>query len=471
MQQITDNYIDGAFRASTGTEIAPLFNPATEEQIGSVRLSGVADVQTAVAAAARAFPEFSRTSPDERMAMLRRLGDAVANRADALTVAIREEYGAPAPFVDFSARHAASAFLDMAKVLETYSWTRRIGGAQVEMRPAGVAAAITPWNANVGFICSKLAVAVAAGTSLVIKPSEMSAIQTQVLAQALHEAALPPGVLNIVNGSGAVAGAALAGHPAIGKVSFTGSTATGRAVLRAAAETMKRVTLELGGKGAQIVLGDADLDAAAAQVLASGFINSGQACIAGTRVLVPVHMLADMENRLLDRLADWPAGPADDPASRLGPMVSRQQWDRVQSFIELGMAQGARLLGGGPGRPDGFEKGWFVRPTLFTGVENKMRIAREEIFGPVLSIIGYQDDEDAIRIANDTDYGLQNYVLGRDPNRLRYVADRLDCGRVVINGAQHEPLAPFGGAKQSGVGREYGIFGLEAFLEPRAILS
>lgn len=304
-----------------------------------------------------------------------------------------------------------------------------------------------------------------------IKPSEMSAWQTQVLAEALDEANLPRGVYNIINGTGPLAGDALTRHRDIGKITFTGSTATGRAILRAASETMKRVTLELGGKGAQIVLDDADLDAAAAQVLANGFINSGQACIAGTRILVPEYKLTAMQDRLVAGLANWPVGPGNDTRSRICPMVSAKQWERVQSYIALGRQEGARVLAGGEGRPDGLSRGWFVKPTLFGEVDNGMRIAGEEIFGPVLCVLPYRNEDHGIAIANDTDYGLQNYVIGTDPERCRRVASRLQSGRVVINGAQHEPLAPFGGFKQSGLGREYGSFGLEAFLEPRTVLE
>lgn len=471
MQTINENYIDGRFQPVSGDAEAPLFNPATEEQIGTVRLSNAADVDAAVAAAKRAFPVLTRTTPAERIAMLRRLADVVDAHGDAMAAAMALEYGAPAYFIDYSARRAGSVFLDMAQVLEDYEWRRQIGAAQVEMRPIGVAAAITPWNSNFGFICAKLATAIAAGTSIVIKPSEMSALQTHVLLQALNQADLPTGALNIVNGSGAVAGAALTAHRDIAKISFTGSTGTGRAILHAAAEHMARVTLELGGKGAQIILDDADLDAAAAQILASGFINSGQACIAGTRILVPVQLKGALQERVIAALADWPVGPAGEPTSRIGPMVSQKQWERVQSYIQLGQAEGATLLAGGEGRPAGLDRGWFVRPTLFTDVDNGMRIAREEIFGPVLSIIAYEEEADAIRIANDTDYGLQNYLLGRDADRLRRVAAQLESGRVVINGAAHEPLAPFGGVKQSGIGREFGTFGLDAFLEPRTVLA
>lgn len=470
MSHIAANYIDGAFMVPAGQDEAPLFNPATEEQIGTVRLSNAADVDLAVSAAKRVFPMISSMSVSERADMLRRLAVAVSNHGGRMVDAMQEEYGAPPPFVDYSARRAGSVFLDMAATLENFAWHRRMGTAEVEMRPVGVAAAITPWNSNYGFICAKLATAIAAGTSIVIKPSEMSASQTQIIAEALHEADLPKGIFNIINGLGHVAGEALTSHRDIAKISFTGSTNTGRAILRSAADTMKRVTLELGGKGAQIILDDADLDAAAAQALTSGFINSGQACLAGTRILAPAHLFDEIADRLVRALAGWPVGPATDPGSRIGPMVSLKQWERVQSYIRLGQEEGATLLAGGEGRPTERDRGWFVRPTIFRA-RNDMRIAREEIFGPVLCLIPYADDQEAVRIANDTDYGLQNYVLGGDPTRARLIASQLESGRVTINGAPHEPLAPFGGFKQSGIGREFGDFGLEAFLEPRTVLS
>jgi aldehyde dehydrogenase (NAD+) len=384
---------------------------------------------------------------------------------------MREEYGAPPAFVEFAAKRMGSVFLDMAKTLEAYDFRRRIGRAEVEMRPSGVAAAITPWNSSNSFVCSKLATAVAAGATIVIKPSEMSGLQTQVLAEGLHAAELPRGVLNIVGGYGGVVGGALSGHRDVAKISFTGSTATGRAILQAAAGTMKRVTLELGGKSPSLVLDDADLDLVVPQLLAAGFMNSGQACIAGTRILAPQRRLEEIHARLAAAAAAVKVGDAHDPEAQIGPMVSRRQWDRVQSYIRLGQEEGARLLAGGEGRPDGLERGWFVRPTVFAGVDNGMRIAREEIFGPVLSVIPYADEAEAIAIANDTDYGLQAYVFSAEEERAKRVADRIDAGRVVINGAPHEPLAPFGGFKQSGIGREFGVFGLESFLEPRAVLA
>lgn len=464
-------YIDGAFVEPHGAQWAPLFNPATEEQIGTVRLADAEDADRAVGVAKRALATFSNTTKEERIDMLQRLHAAVAARASDLIDAMREEYGAPSNFIDFSAPRAGNVFLDMAQTLEGYEFRRRIGGAEVDMRPSGVAVAITPWNSNYGFICGKLSAAIAAGATVVVKPSEMSAIQTQVITECLHAAGLPDGVFNIVTGDGAVVGSALTAHRDVSKITFTGSTATGRTIVRTAAETMKRVTMELGGKSPSIILDDADLDVALPQVLAAGFLNSGQACIAGTRILAPKSRYDEIEARLREAVKDFKVGDPKDKSVRVGPMVSQKQWDRVQSYIRLGQEEGAILLAGGEGRPEGLARGWFVQPTIFTGVTNDMRIAREEIFGPVLSLIPYRDEEDAITIANDTDYGLQAQVFSSDITRARRVADRIEAGRVILNGAPHEPMAPFGGFKQSGFGREFGVFGLEAFLEPRAVLG
>ncbi len=471
MRTIDTIYINGRFVQPHGTEIAPLFNPTTEEQIGTVRLGDARDIDDAVSAAKAAFPGQLQSSKAERIAMLHSLHEAVSARASDLTDAMREEYGAPASFIGFSVPHAATAFLHMAETLKDYEFRRRIGHAEVEMRPAGVAAAITPWNSNYGFICSKLATAITAGTTMVIKPSEMSAIQTQLITECLHAAGLPNGVFNIVNGYGHVAGAALSAHRDIAKISFTGSTATGQAIFRAASATLKRVTLELGGKSPNVILDDADLDLVIPQVLAAGFANSGQACIAGTRILAPQSRLDEIHDRLAKAVSALRVGDGNDPTVTIGPMVSQKQWDRVQSYIRLGQEEGASVVVGGEGRPAGIDHGWFVRPTVFSNVNNDMRIAREEIFGPVLCVIPYRDETHAIEIANDTDYGLQAYVFSSDLSRAKGVANQIDAGRVVINGAPHEPLAPFGGFKQSGMGREFGAYGLESFLEPRAVLS
>ena len=464
-------YIDGAFVEPHGTELFDLFDPSTEERIGQVRLGDRSDALRAVAAAARAFPAMARTSKAQRIAMLERLHATVSARVDDIRDAMMREYGASRAFATASAVNAADAFRRAAITLDAYDLDRRIGTAEVRMEPVGVVALITPWNSNAGFICSKLATAISAGCTAVIKPSEMSALQTQVVLEALHAAGLPPGVFNVVNGRGDVVGAEFASHPDIAKVSFTGSTAVGKSILRAGAETLKRVTLELGGKSPTILLDDADFATAIPLAIQAGFINSGQACIAGTRILVP-HARMDEALALIGqavarvRVGDPRVGTTD-----IGAMVSQKQYDRVQRYIALGVEEGARLHVGGPGRPAGLERGWFVRPTVFANVRNDMRIAREEIFGPVLCVIGHDGDEDAIAIANDTVYGLQASVHSADPARARAVASRLLAGRVLVNGLHHEPMAPFGGFKQSGLGRELGEFGLEAFLEPKTLLG
>lgn len=471
MQHIDQIYIDGAFVTPHGTERFELFNPSTGRVIGTVRLADEHDARRAIEAAKRAFATFSVTHKTERMALLRRMHEAVEAKEQALFDAIVEEYGAPVSRARWMAKHAASVLLDAIKVLDNYEFVRRMGTAEVVMQPLGVAGLITPWNSNAGFICGKLAGAIAGGCTAVVKPSEMSAIQTRVVTEALHEAGLPAGVFNIVTGRGDTVGAQISAHPDVAKISFTGSTAVGKNILRAGAETLKRVTLELGGKSPVLVMDDADFAQAVPLAIQAGFMNSGQACIAGTRILVPRARLAEFEALVRDEVLRTQVGDPRDPATLVGPMVSQKQWERVQRYIRIGIDEGARLLTGGEGRPDGLEGGWFIRPTVFTDVRNDMTIAREEIFGPVLSIIAYDDLEDAIAIANDTLYGLQAYVLSTDAVAARAVAARIDAGRVLINTLTHEPAAPFGGFKQSGIGREYGTFGLEAFLEPKSILS
>ena len=464
-------YIDGAFVEPHGTELFDLFDPSTEERIGQVRLGDRDDALRAVAAAARAFPAMARTSKAERIAMLDRLHAAVSARVDDIRDAMMREYGASRAFATASADNAADAFRRAAVTLGAYDLNRRIGTAEVQMEPVGVVALITPWNSNAGFICGKLATAISAGCTAVIKPSEMSALQTQVVLEALHAAGLPPGVFNVVTGRGEVVGADFAGHPDVAKVSFTGSTAVGKSILRAGAETLKRVTLELGGKSPTLLLDDADFGAAIPLAIQAGFINSGQACIAGTRILVPHARMDEALASIELAVARVRVGDPRRGATDIGAMVSQKQYDRVQRYIALGVEEGARLHVGGPGRPAGLERGWFVRPTVFANVRNDMRIAREEIFGPVLCVIGHDGDEDAIAIANDTVYGLQASVHSADPARARAVASRLLAGRVLVNGLHHEPMAPFGGFKQSGLGRELGEFGLEAFLEPKTLLG
>ena len=468
---VSQAYIDGAFVEPQGTELFDLFNPSTEERIGQVRLGDRADALRAIAAAKRAFTAMSRTSKSERIALLGRLHAAVSARADDIRDAMMFEYGASLAFATASAANAADSFRRAAITLEAYDLNRRIGAAEVQMEPVGVVALITPWDSNAGFICSKLATAISAGCTAVIKPSEMSALQTQVVLEALHAAGLPPGVFNVVNGRGDVVGAEFSSHPDIAKVSFTGSTAVGKSILRAGAETLKRVTLELGGKSPTLILDDADFATAIPLAIQAGFINSGQACIAGTRILVPQARMDEALALIAKAVAGVRVGDPRQAVTDIGAMVSQKQYDRVQRYIALGTQEGARLVAGGPGRPEGLERGWFVRPTVFADVRNDMQIARDEIFGPVLCVIGHRDDEDAIAIANDTVYGLQASVHSGDPARARAVASRLLAGRVLVNGLHHEPMAPFGGFKQSGIGRELGEFGLEAFLEPRTLLG
>ncbi|MEJ0066472.1 MAG: aldehyde dehydrogenase family protein [Caulobacteraceae bacterium] len=471
MRIIDTVYIDGAFTLPHGGEAFELINPATSQVIGKVTLGDREDARRAIAAAKRAFPAFSRTTKAERIDMLRRLDAAVTPRLEALNAATTLEYGAPVMIARMLNGYGMGAFQNAIEVLQAYDFTRWINDAEVVMSPLGVVGVITPWNSNTGFICGKLAMALAAGCTSVIKPSEMSAIQTQVLIEALHEAGLPPGVFNVVNGRGDVVGAELSSNPDVAKVSFTGSTAVGKAILRAGAETMKRVTLELGGKSPTLILDDADFAQAAPLAVMAGFGNSGQACIAGTRILAPQSRLTELLPMIKAAAEAATVGDPRDPTVQIGPMVSLKQWQRVQGYIRQGIEGGATLLTGGEGRPEGLEAGYFVKPTVFADVTNDMTIAREEIFGPVLSVIAYRDEAEAIEIANDTPYGLQAYVISGDTARARRVAAHLDAGRVLINGLHHEPLAPFGGFKQSGLGREMGVFGLEAHLEPKTVLG
>jgi aldehyde dehydrogenase (NAD+) len=468
---INQIYIDGAFVEPHGEELFDLFNPATGQVIGQVRLGDVEDTRRAIAAAKRAFASFSQTTKEERIALLRRLHEAMAACESDLAEATIEEFGVPVSVAPLLVNSAKRFFLNAAETLESYSFTRRVGRADIAMQPLGVAGLITPWNGDAFFICSKLATAIAAGCTAVIKPSEMSAMQTQVVARALHQAGLPPGVFNIVNGRGEVVGAELVTNPDVAKLSFTGSTAVGKSILRNSAETVKRVTLELGGKSPTIVLDDADLVGAAELALNLGFMNSGQACVAGTRILVQHDQMDAFTQILKDSIGKFPVGDPREPGTRIGPMVSQRQWDRVQDYIRTGLAEGATILTGGAGKPDKLESGYFVKPTVFANVTNDMKIAREEIFGPVLTVLGYRNDEDAISIANDTAYGLHAYVLSPNIPRARALAGRLQSGRVMLNGWHDDPEAPLGGFKQSGVGRERGVMGLEAFLEPRAVFG
>jgi aldehyde dehydrogenase (NAD+) len=468
---ITTHYIDGAFIESHGHEIMDIVRPTDAKLIGRVTLADEEDTRRAIAAAKRAFATYGRSSKEERAAMLRQLHAAASARIDDLTTAMIEEYGGVARFAGLIVQSGINAFQAAERALEEIEWTRSWDKTTVTLEPVGVAGLITAWNANALFICLKLASAVAAGCTVVIKPSEMSSIQTRVMVEALHEAKLPKGFLNVVTGLGNVVGAELVRNPDVAKISFTGSVAVGEQVMRDGAATMKRVTLELGGKSPTVLLDDAALDQAIPAALIMAFLNSGQACAAGTRLLVPKSRLDEVKRAIPDAMRAITVGDPSDPNVAVGPMVSHKQYERVESYIRKGIEEGAEVLVGGEGRPEGLEAGYFVKPTVFVNVTNEMTIAREEIFGPVLSVIAYDSEDDAIRIANDSKYGLHAAVLGTDLKRARRVASQLRAGRVVINNMTDDPQAPWGGFKYSGIGREYGRYGIEAFLEPKAILE
>jgi len=471
VKTITTHYIDGAFVESHGREGMDIINPTNGEVIAHVTLADEEDARRAIAAAKQVFPSFGRTTKEERSEILRNLHNAVSARIGDLTDVMVEEYGGVRQFAGPIVQSGADVFLAAEKALHELPLTRSWGKTTVTLEPVGVAGLISPWNANTFFLCMKLASAVAAGCTVVMKPSEMSALQTRVWLECVHAANLPKGLCNVVAGRGDVVGAELVRNPDVAKISFTGSAAVGQSIMRDGAATMKRVTLELGGKSPNILLDDADLSKAIPTALGIAFLNSGQACVAGTRLLVPKKRLDEVKRALVDTMPAFPVGDPADPKTAVGPMVSQKQYERVQSYIRKGIEEGAELLVGGEGRPEGLEAGFFVKPTVFVNVNNDMTIAREEIFGPVLSVITYENEEDAVRIANDSEYGLHAFVSGTDVQRARRVASQIQAGRVAINGMLDDQQAPFGGFKHSGVGREFGTYGIEAFLEPRAILE
>jgi len=471
IKTVTTHYIDGAFVESHGREVMDILKPTNGQLIGRVTLGDEEDTRRAIAAAKRAFASFSRTTKEERSHHLRQLHKAVSARIDDLTAIMIEEYGGVARFARLIVESGVNAFAAAEKGLQELPLRQSWGKTTVTLEPVGVAGLITAWNANALFICLKLASAVAAGCTVVIKPSEMSSLQTRVMVEALNAAGLPNGVYNVITGLGTTVGAELVRNPDVGKISFTGSVAVGETIMRDGAATMKRITLELGGKSPTIVLDDAALDKAIPSALILAFLNSGQACAAGTRLLVPKSRLDEVKRAIQEGMRTYTVGDPADPNIMVGPMVSQKQYERVESYIRKGIEEGAEVLVGGEGRPKGLEAGYFVKPTVFVNVKNDMTIAQEEIFGPVLSVIAYDSEDEAIRIANDSKYGLHSAVMGTDLERARRVASQLRAGRVVINNMTDDPQAPWGGFKYSGVGREYGKYGIEAFLEPKAILE
>jgi aldehyde dehydrogenase (NAD+) len=471
IKTLTTHYIDGAFIESHGRQVMDIIKPTNGQVIARVTLGDEEDTRRAIAAAKRALASFGRTSKEERLRYLRQLHKAVSDHIDDLTAVMIEEYGGVAQFARLIVESGVNALAAAEKGLQELPLTQSWGKTTVTLEPVGVAGLITAWNANALFICLKLASAVAAGCTVVIKPSEMSSLQTRVMVEALNTAELPKGVFNVVMGLGTVVGAEMVRNPDVAKISFTGSDAVGEQIMRDGAATMKRVTLELGGKSPTILLDDAALDKAIPSALTLAFMNSGQACAAGTRLLVPKSRLEEVKRAIRDAMRAFTVGDPADPNIMVGPMVSQKQYERVESYIRRGIEEGAEVLVGGEGHPKGLEAGYYVKPTVFVNVKNDMTIAQEEIFGPVLCVIAYESEDEAIRIANDSKYGLHSAVLGADIQRARRVASQLQAGRVVINNMTDDPDAPWGGFKYSGVGREYGKYGIEAFLEPKAILE
>ncbi len=450
-------YINGKFVTLHGTHVVDLVNPTNNTVIGKVTMADEIDTRQAIAAAKEAFNTFSQSSKEYRMDCLQRLHDAVAKRMDQLVDATVLEYGAPQDRAKGSNNLAANIFLHFKEVLKDFDLARTVGTSKVVMEPAGVVGIFTPWNSSAGSIAIKVAPAIAAGCTVVIKPSEMSAMQTEVLMDAFHEAGLPPGVINFVTGLGEVVGTELTKSPDIQKIAFTGSTQIGKLVA--------------GGKSPNIILDDADFSTAIPMAVAACYLNNGQACIAASRLIVPEDRLGEVKRLVRAAVEQIKMGDPRNKDVTLGPLASIKQYKRVQEYIKSGIEEGAELVIGGEGHPSGLEDGNFVKPTVFANVTRDMRIAKEEIFGPVLSILTYKTEPEAVEIANDTEFGLIAYVSSADPERANRVAGKLAAGRVLINTIGHDPFAPFGGFKQSGIGREGGIFGLQEYLEPKAIIS
>jgi len=474
MQDCRQFYIDGKWVDPTQVRDSTVVNPATEEPIATISLGTAADVDRAVAAAKRAFESYSDTSVEARLGLLQRIIKVYQAKLMDMADTISREMGAP---ISLSRKAQAPAglahLLEIVKVLEHFEFEKLKGSTLMRKEPIGVCGLITPWNWPMNQIVCKVAPALAAGCTMVLKPSEMAPLSAYLFAQILHEAEVPPGVFNLVNGDGPMVGAVIAAHPDVAMVSFTGSTRAGVAVALAAAPTVKRVTQELGGKSANVILDDADFESAVAHGGQECFRNTGQSCNAPTRMIVPRSRMAEAAQAAKLAAEATKVGDPFTESVTVGPLASKSQFDKVQRLINQGIEEGARLVAGGTGRPDGLTRGYFVKPTVFADVRNDMAIAREEIFGPVLCILPYDDgnEEDAIRIANDTPYGLSGFVTSGDKERAVRVAKRIRSGNIHINGARVDFGGSFGGYKQSGNGREWGEAGLEEFLELKAIFG
>ena len=465
-------YIDGSWVDPVEPKEFQVINPANETVAGVISMGGSNDVDRAVAAARRAFDAYSRTTPAERLALLERVLAAYKARYDEIARAISTEMGAPITLAQGAQTRIGVGHISaMIDVLKTFKFEEMHGTTRLVQEPVGVCALITPWNWPMNQVAAKVVPALAAGCTMVLKPSEYAPFSAILWAKVMHEAGVPAGVFNLINGDGPNVGAPLSRHPDIDMVSFTGSTRAGTAVAKNAAASVKRVHQELGGKSPNVLLEDADFERAVKQSVLHVFQNSGQSCNAPTRMLVPEAKLAEVE-AIARRVAETVVvGDPASPKTTVGPVVSKLQFDRVEGFIGKGIAEGARLICGGTGRPDGLTKGYFVKPTIFSQVRNDMTVAREEIFGPVLCILPYRTEEQAVQIANDTPYGLAAYVWSKDNVHARRVGNRIRAGQVALNGASGDMKTPFGGFKMSGNGREYGEHGLRDFLEVKAVIG
>ena len=470
MQDRDKIYIDGAWVPSTGTGTLEVTNSSTEEVIGRVPEGTPEDVDKAVQAAKAAFAKWSQTSVEERGKYVQRITEGLQARMMEVAQLISQEVGMPInlstmiqaglPTVDFGS---------LQQILDSFPFEEQVGNSLIVREPVGVVGCITPWNYPLHQIAAKVGPALAAGCTVVLKPSEVAPLNAFVLAEIIDEIGLPAGVFNLVTGVGPVVGEAIASHPDVDMVSFTGSTRAGKRVSELAAQTVKRVALELGGKSPNIILDDADLEKAVSDGVGKCYLNSGQTCSALTRMIVPRSRLAEVEEIAARTAAQFTPGDPFDANTRLGPLVSAAQRDRVRGYIQKGIEEGAKLVAGGVDAPDGLDKGYFVQPTVFSDVRSDMTIAQEEIFGPVLCILPYDTEEEAVEIANDTIYGLAGGVWSGDAERAKKVARQIRTGQVEINGGSFNPTAPFGGYKQSGIGRELGTFGLEEFLEVKSL--
>ena len=463
-------YIDGAWVDPAVMKTVPVVNPATEERIYDVAVGSKADVDKAVAAARRAFETVSVTTREERIELLGRIIEAYKARAKDIALAVSDEMGAPMVLAERAqAGSGLGHLMSTLQVLKDYPFEEKVGSAVVVREPLGVVGMITPWNWPLNQIACKVAPAIAAGCTMILKPSEFTPTSALIFAEVMHAAGVPKGVFNLVNGLGPDVGVAMSEHPGIDMISFTGSTRAGIDVAKRAADTVKRVSQELGGKSPNVILADADLAKAVSGGVASVFSNSGQSCNAPTRMIVPAAKMKEV-SAIAKGVADKvKVGDPKAEGITMGPVVNRTQWDKIQALIKKGIDEGATLVSGGPGLPEGVNKGFYVRPTIFADVTNDMTVAREEIFGPVITILGARDEADAVSIANDTPYGLAGYVSAGSVESANRVGRQIRAGNVNLNGVPNERTAPFGGYKQSGNGREWGKFGMEEFLEVKAI--